>query len=115
MDGGYLLLRLILFLYKSSHGSRPIVVQRGLMPSSPGRKPVPTRNSERAVMIDFRLLIRRSQNLHDRRPPYSGPLAQLDRETRAALQIEIVFLRHQVNAYGWCFRHLLLWPAVILL
>jgi hypothetical protein len=41
---------------------------------------VPTRNSERAVMIDLRLLIWRFQNLHDRRPPYSAPLAQLDRE-----------------------------------
>ena len=35
--------------------------------------------------------------MHDRRSPYSAPLAQLDRETRAALQIEIVALRHQVN------------------
>jgi hypothetical protein len=41
---------------------------------------VPTRNSERAVMIDLRLLIRRSRKLHDRRSPYSAPLAQLDRE-----------------------------------
>src|SRR5881397_2124647 len=31
-------------------------------------------------MIDLRLLIWRSQNLHDRRPPYPAPLAQLDRE-----------------------------------
>jgi len=31
-------------------------------------------------MIDLRLLIWRSQNLHDRRPPYSAPLTQLDRE-----------------------------------
>jgi hypothetical protein len=46
----------------------------------PARPGVPTRNSERAVMIYLRLLIRRSRKLHDRRSPYSAPLAQLDRE-----------------------------------